>query len=371
MKTEGPADEAGWSPCKITLGCMFVYASLLGCCDQVMPANFKSLEHDLKLGPTSLGTLTFVNRVAVALCCPIWGVLIDCAHSKSPMVITAVLCGISAIVLSLTSSLSTLSVLMAINGIGMSCVGPLTQRITSDEVSVDKRGQIFGYMYSLQSFGRMAGLFLASLCTMDFFLPLGGWRFSFVLIGVPLLLLVAFAIVYFPSQTRRADLQGARGFNLKLPPAKILKNKSLYIMLFQGTLAGIPKSALSFITMWFQYCGLSNFAASFMTMASWIAAMAIAPCVGHVGDFFYRRSPQHGRTLMAQIAILTRTTLMTIVLLVIPKRADSFPWYLTLATLIGFMAGWPGVGANRPILTEIVEPEYRATVYSMVSQCPR
>ncbi|KAL8448404.1 hypothetical protein Emag_003955 [Eimeria magna] len=33
----------------------------------------------------------------------------------------------------------------------------------------------------------------------------------------------------------------------------------------------------------------------------------------------------------------------------------------------GLLAGWPGVGVNRPILTEIVKPEHRATTFALVS----
>lgn len=140
----------------------------------------------------------------------------------------------------------------------------------------------------------------------------------------------------------------------------------------QGILNGIPRSALNFSTMYFQYCGIADWWASFIVSCSWIAAMFVAPVVGCIGDFVHEKYPRHGRQCLAQVSIALRSILMTIMLLCIP-RSPHFLWaFVITATLIGFLAGWPGVGVNRPIMTEIVKPEHRATIFAMVSpaSCP-
>ncbi|CDJ36692.1 uncharacterized protein EMH_0093730 [Eimeria mitis] len=58
---------------------------------------------------------------------------------------------------------------------------------------------------------------------------------------------------------------------------------------------------------------------------------------------------------------------MTVMLTCVPREAHSIGIFVLLAVLIGFLAGWPGVGVNRPILTEIVNPEHRATTFALVS----
>ncbi|PHJ20423.1 major facilitator family protein [Cystoisospora suis] len=129
----------------------------------------------------------------------------------------------------------------------------------------------------------------------------------------------------------------------------------------------MPRSALNFIVMFFQYAGLSDWEASFTVSASWLAAMLVAPFVGCLGDAVHRRYPNKGRPVMAQSAILIRSFLMFVILSCIPKKRESFLLFLFVSSLIGLMAGWPGVGVNRPILTEIVLPKHRATVFSLFS----
>lgn len=118
--------------------------------------------------------------------------------------------------------------------------------------------------------------------------------------------------------------------------------------------------------MFFQYAGLSDWEASFTVSASWLAAMLVAPFVGCLGDAVHRRYPNKGRPVIAQSAILVRSLLMFSILYCVPKKRESFLLFLLLSSLIGLMAGWPGVGVNRPILTEIVLPKHRATVFSLV-----
>lgn len=134
----------------------------------------------------------------------------------------------------------------------------------------------------------------------------------------------------------------------------------------QGVLNGIPRSALHFSTMYFQYCNIPDWWASFIVSSSWLAAMVIAPVIGCVGDHVYSKYPHHGRQSLAQVCIVARCVLMSVMLTCVPRKADSLWTFLALAILIGFLAGWPGVGVNRPILAEIVWPEHRATAFALV-----
>lgn len=137
----------------------------------------------------------------------------------------------------------------------------------------------------------------------------------------------------------------------------------------QGILNGVPRSAIHFSTMYFQYCGIADWWASFIVSSSWIAAMVVAPMIGCAGDYVHSKYPHHGRQCLAQVCIAARCILMTVMLTCVPRVPDSLWTFVFLAVLIGFLAGWPGVGVNRPILTEIVQPEHRATTFAMVRRC--
>lgn len=94
--------------------------------------------------------------------------------------------------------------------------------------------------------------------------------------------------------------------------------------------------------------------------------MVVAPVIGYTGDIVHSRYPNHGRQCLAQVCIVARCILMTVMLTCVPREAQSVLIFVLLAILIGFLAGWPGVGVNRPILTEIVNPEHRATTFALV-----
>ncbi|KEP65689.1 UNVERIFIED_CONTAM: transporter, major facilitator family protein [Hammondia hammondi] len=407
--------------------CTFLYSFLHGATDQLLPAAYKALEAQLHFSPTVLGSASSLARLAQAFCCPLWGVAVDALSGPafgrgdsrlstsrtSPAfaapdasavrggteLILRVSCvgwGVCTLLLALVTHEWQLMPLMLASGVLMAVLGPLSQKILGEVVSSEKRGTAFGNMSFFQSTGRMLAVMLTTGLSAMVFSGVAGWRVSFAFVGC---LSVAFGIavswLLSPSPSSLSSssssslssslssspacppetLCGAQGCMQKarrhaaslLSLGYVFRTRSFGVMLLLGVLNGMPRSALNFIVMFFQYCGLADWQASFTVSASWIAAMLVAPVVGRLGDKVHRLYPNKGRPVLAQLAILTRALLMFLVLSAVPKRASSFPLYLGLSTLIGFMAGWPGVGVNRPVLTEIVLPRHRATVFSLFS----
>ena len=132
----------------------------------------------------------------------------------------------------------------------------------------------------------------------------------------------------------------------------------------------MPRSALGFITMWLQTCGLGNASASFVVSVSFFTSLFASLLSGVVTDAIHKKYPVRGRPVVAQTAILLRCVLLFIMLRCIGRSPQSFYHFLTLSAAIGLLAGWPGIGVNRPILTEIVNPNHRATVFSLVNPKP-
>ncbi|EPT25050.1 transporter, major facilitator family protein [Toxoplasma gondii ME49] len=408
--------------------CTFFYSFLHGATDQLLPAAYKALEAQLHFSPTVLGSASSLARLAHAFCCPLWGVAVDAlsgpafgrgdarlsASRTAPAfadpdasdgrdgteLILRVSCvgwGVCTLLLALLTHEWQLMPLMLASGVLMAVLGPVSQKILGELVSSEKRGTAFGNMSFFQSTGRMLAVMLTTGLSAMVFSGVAGWRVSFAFVGC---LSVAFGIALSwllspsPSSSLSSSTSPSRSASLSSSPAclpktvcgaegcmqkakrhaaallslgYVFRTPSFGVMLLLGVLNGMPRSALNFIVMFFQYCGLADWQASFTVSASWIAAMLVAPVVGRLGDKVHRLYPNKGRPVLAQLAILTRALLMFLVLSVVPKRASSFPLFLGLSTLIGFMAGWPGVGVNRPVLTEIVLPRHRATVFSLFS----
>ncbi|CBZ56072.1 putative membrane transporter PFB0275w [Neospora caninum Liverpool] len=379
--------------------CTFLYSFLHGATDQLLPAAYKALEAQLNFSPTVLGGASSLARLAHAFSCPLWGLAVDAlsgsrrlpassadreSSRNGEVLILRVSCigwGVCTLLLALLTHEWQLMPFMLVSGVLMAVLGPISQKILGEMVASDKRGTAFGNMSFFQSTGRMLALMLTTGLSAAAFAGVAGWRLAFALVGCLSIVFGAALSWMLPSSNlcspkalcgERTGDESWTGKARKhaatlLSLGYVFRTRSFGVMLLLGVLNGMPRSALNFIVMFFQYCGLADWQASFTVSASWLAAMFVAPFVGRLGDSVHRLYPNKGRPVLAQLAILTRALLMFLVLACVPKRGSSFPLFLALSTLIGFMAGWPGVGVNRPILTEIVLPRHRATVFSLFS----
>ncbi|KAL8427835.1 hypothetical protein Efla_005801 [Eimeria flavescens] len=346
----------------------YLYSCMHGAIDQLLPACFKSLERDMGFSPQALGVVSSASRIAHVLTCPIWGFIIDCCGRRRIFSSSALGWGISAAGLFYIAQRWQLFLLMCSLGTFMSAMGPLSQKVIAEEVPESDRGRSFGMLHFFQSFGRVVSLTITTSVSGLMLWGTQGWRYAFAgfgLLSVYMGIALAIWITDCPDQSRRIKNQG-HWFSLH-EIGYVFSNGSVWIMLLMGILNGVPRSAIHFSTMYFQYCNIPDWWASFIVSSSWIAAMVVAPIIGCAGDYVHSKYPNHGRQCLAQVCILLRCILMTMMLTLVPRQPHSLWIFLVLAIIIGLLAGWPGVGVNRPILTEIVKPEHRATTFALVS----
>ncbi|PHJ22309.1 major facilitator family protein [Cystoisospora suis] len=349
----------------------YLYAAVHGATDQQLPASFKSLEADLGLSPLELGSALSCSRIAHAVACPLWGLAVDCCGRRRMFASTALGWGVASCLFFFVFQPWHVMPLLSVAGLFMAAMGPLSQKVLSEEVQPDKRGTSFGTMHFFQSLGRIVSLQATTSVSGLKILGAEGWRYAFATCGlasIVMAIVLGIRVRDSASQMKERQVSGVRWFSPR-ELVYVCWNGSFWVMLLVGILNGVPRSALNFSTMWFQYCGISDWWSSFIVSASWVSAMFVAPFVGCLGDYVSRLSPDHGRPFLAQASLLLRSALMAVMLVCIPLKASSFWAFLTLAILIGFLAGWPGVGVNRPILSEVVKPQHRATVFALVSTC--
>ncbi|KAL8270167.1 hypothetical protein Esti_005894 [Eimeria stiedai] len=346
----------------------YLYSCVHGAIDQLLPACFKSLERDMGFSPQALGFVSSASRVAHVLTCPLWGFIIDSCGRRRIFSSSALGWGASAAGLLYVTQQWHLVLLMCSLGIFMAAMGPLSQKVIAQEVPEAERGRSFGMLHFFQSFGRVMSLTITTSVAGFTFWGIQGWRHAFVafgLLSVYMGIILATCVADCPHQRKRNKERGHWFSPHEI--AYVFSNGSVWVMLLMGILNGIPRSALHFSTMYFQYCNLPGWWASFIVSSSWIAAMVVAPFIGCAGDYVHSKYPNHGRQCLAQVCIILRCALMTVMLICVPRQTESLWSFFVLAILLGFLAGWPGVGVNRPILTEIVKPEHRATTFAMVS----
>lgn len=397
-------------------------AALDGCDDQLLPASFRALETELKFHPSLLGYVTLAQTMALSLSCPLWGYLADKYPRRRVMAVGIISWGAATILLAFASQIVHVIVLRAVNGLFLGSIGPISQSILADVVPDVSRGLQFGLIQMCASAGRVAGGVVTTSVSSLHFAGFYGWRWTFLAVGclsIVLGVLVALLPVSFarpnsnhhhhqhaleagtgeavgpsdpptprldavggppsrrhagsntPSYTSLDDMGPSRTAGqsplafLKEVVKQSMLRPSVLLLLAEGVVGIIPWSALSFLTMFFQYCGLSDTRAGIAAGSLLFGAMISGPVGGWVGDKVHRWSPNHGRPFMGQFSMLARVPLLLLGFYYVPQVAASFGWFVGIGLGIG-LCSIAGVVVNRPLLSEVVRPDHRATTFAIV-----
>ncbi|CRG98807.1 pantothenate transporter, putative [Plasmodium relictum] len=383
-------DEKHDSAFHKSLAVVNIAAGLDGCDDQLLPASFRALEADLDLHPSLLGYITLVQTLMLSLFSPIWGFLSDKYSRKWMLVFGTALWGIATIFLANINDFPHILFFRAINGLALGSIGPISQSILADAAKNESLGLSFGLVQLSSSTGRLIGGVVTTTVALKYFGGIRGWRLCFIIVGILSILLsitVALFVDDAPRQVRKkkkieyinddidAGTGGIRIINKDSHSYLLYKNildilkdslskKSIIIILLEGFTGTIPWLALSFNTMFFQYCGLSDLQAAVITGFLLVGAALGGVIGGLFGDIMHNISNDHGRPFLGQLAMFGRVPLVILTYLIIPKRQESFELFALSCFCLG-LSSIAGVAVNRPIVSDIIRPDYRGTVFSL------
>ena len=206
---------------------------------------------------------------------------------------------------------------------------------------------------------------------LPFFGAVLGWRVMFCTVGV-LSMLVSY-LVYrdLKDPLREKDNTPKMSWALVKEEwailRKLLRNNTFVIIVLQGVFSGIPWNALSFMVMYFQFCGLSDPQAGLLVSLFVLACAIGGPLGGYIGDKAAQRYPDNGRAYAAQFSSLSGIPCMCVLLLVAPRFAGSgshihLLGFAQILIVMGLFCSWCSCAANRPILSEIVPERHRASI---------
>ncbi|EUD66850.1 hypothetical protein C922_02835 [Plasmodium inui San Antonio 1] len=374
-----------------SLAVVNVAAGLDGCDDQLLPASFRALEADLNLHPSLLGYITLAQTLMLSLFSPIWGFLSDKYSRKWMLVFGTALWGVATILLANINDFAQIIIFRAINGLALGSIGPISQSILADAAKNESLGLSFGLVQLSSSVGRLIGGVVTTTVALKYFGGIRGWRLCFIIVGMLSILLsiiVALFVDDAPRQVRkkkkmeyldgddidagsknvRIVTQYTQSYLLYQNIVELLRDslskKSIIIILLEGFTGTIPWLALSFNTMFFQYCGLSDLQAAIITGFLLIGSALGGVIGGHFGDIMHDISNKHGRPFLGQLAMFGRVPLVILTYLVIPQRKESFELFALSCFFLG-LSSIAGVAVNRPIVSDIIRPDYRGTVFSL------
>lgn len=363
--------------------CILFYGCIQGYMEQLFPANFSLFENLLLMNPVTIGTAAFLQKLMFTLASPLWGVVIDNSDQVYIMKFAIISLAISSLLICFSQTIHQFFFAMCFWGSFSAVLGPLSQKIASEKVLDGKRGNYFGKLMFSQTIGRQGALLLTGLIgsrdKADSSEHFGLWIFPFLLSSLLGLTLYLLLRVSLPGSK---DHNGSRlnfssksiGISSIADLGYVFRSKTVISLFVLGMVNAIPRSALNFVPMWLQATGLSQLSASFIVSISWVAAMFVSPIVGFVSDLFYKLSPSKGRILMAQLSLVFRSIFLYCLISRVPAIASHFDSerpkifiFSVISFIIGLFAGWPGIGACRPLLCEVILPQHRATAFAISS----
>eukprot|EP00293_Proteomonas_sulcata_P002233 CAMPEP_0184324196 /NCGR_PEP_ID=MMETSP1049-20130417/134023_1 /TAXON_ID=77928 /ORGANISM="Proteomonas sulcata, Strain CCMP704" /LENGTH=475 /DNA_ID=CAMNT_0026645905 /DNA_START=188 /DNA_END=1612 /DNA_ORIENTATION=- len=394
VRSEASGQELGRSPKAqgnaVTLWLLYLVCAIEGVDLQLLPASFKALESDLGFGPGVLGALSMGQALFLATSGPVWGSLADRGMSRKSMLSRAALAwGIITVLLGSTSELWIVFLLRCLNGIALAALVPISQSLIADLTQDHNRGLVFGLVQCSGNLGRgISSMAVTAVADDDLKLPgleIRGWRAAFMLVGL-MSLVVSFVVTSYMVEPARdtsyggSDAKSGGGesetrtsssffHELRLECRMLLsyfRIKSFVVILTQGAFGMIPWSSLTFLTLFLQYCGLSDLKAGIVSMTVVFSCGAGGIVGGVIGDRLTKWSRFHGRPCTAQISVLAGMIAMAILLCWVPKKADSFAGFMMVSVVFGVTASWAAVGCNSPMLLELVDSGSRSRIIALL-----
>ncbi|KAF8820865.1 transporter, major facilitator family protein, partial [Cardiosporidium cionae] len=251
-------------------------------------------------------------------------------------------------------------------------IGPIAQSLIPDMYPTKLRGQQFGWIQMFLSAGSMGGaLFGGMFSNARVSGKLLGWRFVFFFCGC-LSTCLGLSILYFGEDPPRAVDDSHKP--LKQQMMQSFKNfsqatttRTFLVLILQGICGNIPLHAFSYYTLWFQYIGMTDTKASVLTACPLLGSMVGAVFGGWLGDRAHSISRYSGRPVVGQLSTILAIPLVYDALMVIPRDPAQFSLFALNMFLLGFVVSWAPSGVNRPILSDVVRFDVRATVFATLA----
>ncbi|KAK2075861.1 hypothetical protein QBZ16_001602 [Prototheca wickerhamii] len=354
-------------------------ASILERCnEQTLPALYRYVGKTFHASPQQLGYMTLACALVQAVCAPVGGLLGHFYNRVHVMSVGAFIWGTMCIVFAFTHTVRAGIAVWAWNGLGLGLLIPNAQSLIADYFSEYSRGRAFGALYLTGAMGGTLGALYATNIAHTRPLGLEGWQFAVISVGVVSLLIGVlnfFASVdprfkaEDPEYQQEPDVLKHEGGSLHRAAQDILSVitvPSFAIVVAQGIVGSAPWNALVFTTLYMQLMGMTDFQASLIA-ALFLTGTAIGGQLGGwLGDVAARRSPRHGRILVAQFSVFIGVPFSFFIFKVLPMRTgQTYVVIYSVAVFIwGLLISWVAPACNSPIFAEVVPPQLRAIVYS-------
>jgi hypothetical protein len=177
-------------------------------------------------------------------------------------------------------------------------------------------------------------------------------------------LIVAGLVQQFFKETARP--WNPENFGPKKELSKLVKYfgiPSFRVIVAQGVFGTIPGQAMSFMILYMQYTGLTDFHASCMVGVQLVGSACGVLLGGLVGDKLSSMSEAHGRPMTAQISLALSIPIAVAIFTMRIGQANVI-YCAFLCYCLGLVSTWVPAGCNKPVYARIVPPQNRSSTFA-------
>jgi len=337
---------------------------------------FRALEVDMHLGMSQLSTMQLTGSLAAMIFGPLWAVAADRSVLSTASLLVASSAGWGLASLGIGLTAFTFPQLLAgrfINVVFLCSGMPIAQAMIATVVPAHLRGQGFALVAVAGSLGVIVASQLSTAISEMQLWGMAGWRVGLGVLGVVSLAFSLFVYAVLPPEASKPSPPAGRpgqgqgqGQGWWQTPFANLRDhwriQSFRVLCLQGCFGTFAYQVMHFSTLWFQYCGLSNWEAGSVAALQHAGGLLGALVGGTLADALARRDPLHGRQYVAQCSVACAVPVLLLVFGALPRSPASYRSFCALMFLFGFSLGMCVPGVNRPLLSEVAPKNQLASI---------
>ncbi|MBD6956131.1 MAG: MFS transporter [Thermoplasmata archaeon] len=309
-----------------------------------------------------LGLLFTSTLIIATVLYPVWGYLYDKYSRKFLTSIMALVLGATTWLNALTRAFSQFFITRLLTAIGYPVPSGVFT-LTSDYFEPRSRGKAMGFINAATPIGYLLGIMIPLLI-----IGAGlSWRYSFFITGGISLIIgvMVYALIKeIPRGSSEPELEGklvSDIYKVRLSDLKkILKNRSLLFLFFQGFFGVFPWTIISYWII--TYMSLERGLPDYIIMAVmliWIILMVAGNIIsGYMSDFLFRKT-RRGRAILGASVVF-----LSAILIYLTMYSGDFSYFFIFGSITAFVIPMAGPSVNAAVM-DITEPELRgsATAY--------
>ncbi len=323
-----------------------------------------------RLTLTDLAVIDGVRVIIQTMITPLFGVASDRFSRKWVLVIGTGFWGGLTIFCGMAATYYQLFAAWVFCCLGIGALVPAGFSMLADIFSPDERGTSIGVL----NFLGMLGIIILGLAAGPLMgLTEYGWRLIFVLIGASSILVGILIAVLVKEPVRGAaepelddviaDLATAKFRFRARDIMEVARSLTVWAAFIQGFFVVTSLYlVMKFYTSWLVEERKFTEENAPMVMGAVVFALAVGSVVGGiVSDLAERRSPQRGRAMVCQAAILVVAPTLAILLTL---AHDTFA-IMAASVVFAFFVEWPRRAVLQPMIQNVMRPEIRGTALAL------